>query len=270
MAHVNSQLFPYTRKLAGFLREEARSFFWNIGAAVQYTTGVIRFLFQGNVKLKHCLEQGAFVGVDTLGIALVLTTVSGMVIALQLATEMVRQGAGDFVGALVAMALLRELAPIMTGFAVISMAGSAYAAELSTMKITSQVDALRVLHIHPVRYLLVPRILAGTLALPLMTVITTFAGIMGGLLVSITLTDLSALKYLDSVWQQTAPKDVFACLLKAGVFGYLITIIATSVGINTQGGAKEVGIATTRAVVWSFVAMAIVDYLLTYIIYGSQ
>jgi len=202
-------------------------------------------------------------------VALTMTTFSGMVIALQVATEMVKQGAENYVGALVAASLLRELAPIMTGFSVIAMSGSAFAAELSTMQITSQVDALKVLHVHPVRYLIVPRVIGAMVAMPVITVITAFSGIMGGMLVSNLLADLHPGVYLDSVWQMIEYKDVFGALFKATVFGYLISIISTSIGITATGGAKEVGEATTRAVVWSFVMMAIFDYFLTFFIYGD-
>lgn len=252
------------------LRHEVRVFLETLGLAVMNAQTILGYVARGQFNGRHFLQQMAFVGMDTLGIALILTTFSGMVIALQIAQEMVRQGAGDYVGALVSMAVLREMAPIMTGFAVIAMVGSAFAAELSTMRITSQVDALRVLHVNPVRYLVMPRVLASIVALPLMTVITALAGILGGLLISYLLAGVHPGQYLDSVWAQTAPKDVWAMLAKMVVFGLAIALISTTIGLNTRGGAREVGVATTRAVVWSFVLMSIFDYLLTYAFYGSK
>lgn len=267
---IRPLLFPTTRRLLARVSKDWWNFVYYIGLVVQYTKAIVGYLFQGRMSWQDFYQQAAFVGIDTLGICLIMNTMTGMVIALQLATEMEKQGAGNFVGALVSLAMLRELAPIMTGFSVIAMAGSAYAAELSTMKITSQVDALRVLHIHPTRYLIVPRVVAGVFVLPLMTVITGYAGILGGLLISTLMTDVSAQTYLDSVWNQTSLKDIFSCLLKAGVFGYVIMMISTTVGINTNGGSREVGQATTMAVVWSFIMMAIMDFILTYIIYGTK
>jgi phospholipid/cholesterol/gamma-HCH transport system permease protein len=264
------KLFPLTRRLARFVAEETYDFFWTIGAATQYLGDMGRFLAQRKLNRQHFLQQSAFIGLDTLGIALVMVTFSGMVISLQIAKEMAKQGAGNYIGALVSLAILRELAPVMTGLAVIAMAGSAYAAELATMQITKQVDALRVLHVDPIRYLVLPRVLAGIAMLPLMTMITAFSGIMGGLVVSCLLANIHPGTYLDSVWYQTEPKDIFASLLKSGVFGLLITLLSSTIGINTKGGAKEVGEATTRAVVWSFLACAVMDYLLTYFIYGSN
>ncbi|MCE3235417.1 MAG: hypothetical protein K0Q50_1597 [Vampirovibrio sp.] len=263
-------MFPFTRKAIVAVGREGLAFLDTLGSAVQYSGEIVRFILAGQFNFRHFLQQLAFVGIDTLGISLIMTTFSGMVIALQIAKEMVKQGAGDYVGALVSMALIRELAPIMTAFAVIAMAGSAYAAELSTMQITSQVSALRVLHVSPIRYLLMPRVLAGIVALPLMNIITAIAGILGGLVVSHLLADISVNHYLDSVWQQTQPKDVWAMLFKSAVFGFIVFIMSTTIGINASGGSREVGLATTRAVVWSFVLMAIMDYVLTYMIYGAH
>lgn len=262
--------FPLTRQLGQMLAKGTEDFFCVMGLATQYTVATFKFLFQKRLNLKHYFQQASFVGMDTLGVALTMVTFAGMVIALQISKEMAKQGAGNYIGALVSLAILRELAPVMTGLAVIAMAGSAFAAELSTMQITKQVDALRVLHVHPVRYLVLPRVLAGMTMVPILTMITAFSGIMGGMVVSCLLAGIHPGTYLDSVWYQTEPKDVFATLAKSSVFGYLIAILSATIGMSTKGGAKEVGEATTKAVVWSFLSCAIADYLLTYFIYGSH
>lgn len=264
------RLFPFTRRALQAMGREWGVFLDTLGSAVYYTRDIIGFIIGGRFSFRHFFEQLAFVGIDTLGIALIMATFSGMVISLQIAKEMVKQGAADFVGALVALAIVRELAPIMTAFSVIAMAGSAYAAELSTMQITSQVSALKVLHVHPVRYLIMPRLLAGIVALPLMTIITAVAGVLGGMFISGLVADLSHGKYLDSVWHQMELRDVFAMLLKSSVFGFIIFIMATTIGLKTSGGSREVGTATTRSVVWSFVLMALMDYVLTFLIYGTK
>ncbi|MGE0200031.1 MAG: MlaE family ABC transporter permease [Candidatus Melainabacteria bacterium] len=261
--------FPLTRFGLAVIRAKTEGVLETLGLSVDYGGQVLRFLLAGKLSRTRLLQQASVVGVDSLGIALVLTTFSGMVIALEMAKEMAKQGAGNFVGALVALSIVRELAPIMTGFAVIALAGSAFAAELSTMKITNQVDALRVLHVHPVRYLMLPRVMAGMLCLPLMTVITAICGIAGGMLISHYLAEIPTEMYLDSAWQILAMKDVGSCLTKSAVFGFLIALISCTIGIETTGGAREVGIATTRAVVWSFIAMTIADYILTYLFYAT-
>lgn len=263
-------LFPYTRKALASLQKEWGLFLDTLGHATLNALAVIRYLLQGQFNLRHFNQQLAFVGIDTLGISLIMTTFSGMVIALQMAKEMAKQGAGGFVGALVSLALIREMAPIMTAFAVIAMAGSAYAAELSAMRITNQIDALEVLHVNPIRYLLMPRVLAGMTALPLMTIITAISGILGGLLISMVFANMEPGIYLDSVKNQTEIKDVLAMIFKSSVFGFIVFLISTTIGLNVRGGSREVGIATTRAVVFSFVLMAILDYVITYLIYGSN
>jgi phospholipid/cholesterol/gamma-HCH transport system permease protein len=263
-------LFPFTRRAVKSIRREAVVFLETIGYASLYTFQVFGFVLQGQFSFRHFFQQMAFVGVDTLGIALIMTTFSAMVISLQVSQQMVHMGAGPWVGALVSLSMVRELAPIMTGFSVIAMAGSAFAAELSTMQITSQVSALQVLHVNPVRYLLMPRVLAGTAALPLMTIVTATIGVLGGMVVAHYLADITYEQYLISVWYQTKAKDVIAMLVKAGAFGMVLSSISTTIGMNTSGGAREVGLATTRAVVWSFVMMAILDYVLTYMFYGAK
>ena len=261
--------FPLTRKLARWLYRHSAGSLRTLGASTLTLFASAQFLLKGRLHQEQTLKQAAFVGIDTLGIALTLTTVSGMILAMQLGQEMVKQGVGNYIGALVAIAIMREFAPVMTGFAVIAMAGSAFAAELSTMQVTKQVDALRVLHVNPVRYLVVPRVVAAMTTLPLMTIITAFAGILGGLLITLLTTDVSTHNYLDSVWHQIETKDIIACLTKAAVFGVTIAVLSTNIGLHTYGSSKAVGEATTRAVVWSFVAMAIWDYILTFAFYGA-
>lgn len=262
-------LFPYTRRLVQIIVGETSRFLYLVGLTVQNASESFKFLMKGRLSFKHFAEQAAFIGVDALGISLILTLFSGMVIALQVAQELTKQGAGQFVGALVAISILRELAPIMTGFAVIAMVGSAYSAELATMQIQKQIDALKMLHVDPVRYLILPRLSAAIVMLPMMTILTAMAGIVGGMVVSYFIADLNYNNYLESVWRQVETVDIMGTLLKASVFGALIVLLSTTIGLNTSGGAKEVGIATTRAVVWSFIAMAIADYVLSFLLFGG-
>lgn len=264
------QWFPFTRRAVQSMRRELIVFLETIGHACLYIGQMFKFILQGQLSLKHFSQQMAFVGIDTLAIALTMTTFSAMAIALQVAQQMVKLGGAPFVGAAISMAMIRELAPIMTGFSVIAMAGSAFAAELSTMQITSQVSALQTLHVNPVRYLLMPRILAGTIALPLMTIVTTTVAILGGMIVAHLTADVTFDQFLTSVWYQTKPKDIIALLTKSAAFGLTLSSISTTIGLNTTGGSRDVGKATTRAVVWSFLAMAILDYFLTYLFYGMQ
>lgn len=262
-------LFPLTRQALGWLNEQAHAIALVLGQAVETAGEAGRFLLKGRLSLRETIAQISFIGVDALGISLILTLFAGMVIALQVAQELTKQGAGQLVGGLVAISVLRELAPIMTGFAVIAMVGSAYAAEISTMKIQKQVDALDVFKVNPIRYLVLPRLVAGLVSLPMMTALTSLAGLVGGMMVAYFIADLNTNLFLESVWQYTEPKDLVGALLKAAVFGGLIVIFSTTIGLQTTGGSKEVGISTTRAVVWSVVAMAVADFVLSYIMFGG-
>ncbi|MBY0450426.1 MAG: ABC transporter permease [Cyanobacteria bacterium] len=268
--HYGPALLPYTQAIYELLRRRLNKAFFQIGLSVEITGDILRYIAQGKLQWRHVFPQMSFVGVTTLGIALIVSTFAAMVIALQVATEMARQGASSYVGALVSLAMLRELGPIMTAVAVVAMAGSAYTAELSTMQITKQIDALRVLHVDPIRYLIMPRVVAAVLAMPLLTIITCTSGIVGGMAISQWLADIPWYTFLDSVWQQTEPKDIWTALFKSAIFGYTISILSTTIGLSTQGGAKEVGTATTRAVVWCFVSVALMDYFITFLVYGSE
>jgi phospholipid/cholesterol/gamma-HCH transport system permease protein len=269
-ARKTVRLFPYSRRAVEAIGATWVDFFEIVGLSTFASLSIGKFIAKGRINLGQLLEQWAFVGVDALGISMIMTVFSGMVIALQIAGEMNKQGAGDFVGALVSLTIVRELAPIMTAFSVIAMACSAFTAELSSMKITSQVDALEVLHVNPQRYLLMPRVLATTLALPMMTLITATAGILAGMVISKFSADVEYGRYLDSVMHQTKFTDVLAMMLKAGIFGFVVSLVATTMGLNVKGGSREVGLATTRTVVFSFVLMAILDYVITYLVYGSR
>ncbi|MEM0951289.1 MAG: ABC transporter permease [Cyanobacteria bacterium P01_H01_bin.74] len=268
MPENNTQLFPMTRGIVQVIATESVVFIEMLGQAARNTAEMMACLLRFQFNLRHYLKQAAFVGFDTLGIALIMTTFTGMVIALQVAKEMVRQGAGDYVGALVAVSLVRELGPIMTTFAVTAMACSAYAAELSTMNITSQTDALKTLHVSPIRYLLMPRVLAGITMLPLISIVTIVSGLLGGLLISYLMADIGISQFMDSVQSQIALRDIVILLVKTMISGFVIFVISTTIGLASKGGAKDVGNATTRAVVWSFTLTALLDYLFTYLLYG--
>jgi len=257
-----------TYKAMNFLLKETSDWFETIGEIGTNLIHAIKFIFTGNINIKATLEQSSRFGVDSLPITLLMVGVSGMIIALQLAYEMVKQGAGNYVGALLTLIIIREIGPIMGSFAVISMVGSSMAAEIGTMKVTEQVDAIKVLGVNPVCYLIVPRILAGFFIMPFVIILANTVGIIGGFIASNIVAEVSALNYIDSVWHGLAQKDIFVSILKASVFGGIIALISSSIGYKTQGGAKDVGAATTKAVVWSFVAVVFADYIISLIFFN--
>jgi phospholipid/cholesterol/gamma-HCH transport system permease protein len=262
--------FPWTRRLLALAWSRLSLTLSLIGQVSLNIWLCGRFVVAGQINWSQCVQQGRAMGITPLPLALVMTAFIAMVIALQVAKEMSKQGTASFVGSLVALVMVRELAPIMTAFAVSALAGSGMAAELGAMSISQQLNALRMLRINPVRYCVLPRLLAGVAMLPLMVTVTTIVSIIAGMLVSNAVAGVSYGVFMEAVLKQTSYMDVFACLLKAGLFGGFIGVLSATIGVNTQGGAKAVGESATSAVVGSFLGMAFLDYLLTLLIYGLQ
>jgi phospholipid/cholesterol/gamma-HCH transport system permease protein len=210
--------------------------------------------------------QAASLGWYTLGMGVLMSSCFGMVIALQVAKEMVKQGAGQYVGALVAMAVVRELGPLMTGFSAIAIAGSAFTAQLATMQLTQQMDALRVARVSPVRYLAVPRLASAVVMLPLVNILVSASGVVGGSLVALKYMPFH--KYYASVCTQTSLADIGSSSVKAMVFGVLFATIAIHKGLGFKGTSADMVKVTTESVVYGFVAMALADGVISLILYG--
>lgn len=238
-----------------------------IGDIIRYGGQTLKYLFRGNIKRKELIEQCARFGVSSLPITLSIVGMSAIIVSMQVAGEMVKQGAGNFVGLLVAMLIVREDGIIMSGFAIISMIGSSLASEVATMRVTEQIDAIKVLKVNPIEYLFVPRVLSGILMMPPVLVVSSLVGIVGGGVAAHLASGLSYKAYFDSVWNGLYIKDMNVALLKAVVFGFTIALISCTCGYKAKGGAKGVGEATTKAVVWSFVAIVIWDLVFSIVFF---
>ncbi len=210
---------------------------------------------------KELMYQCYRFGFTSLPITLSIVGMTSIIVAMQVAGEMVKQGGGNYVGMLIAILMVREEAVIMAGFAIISMIGSSMASELATMKVTEQIDAIKVLKVNPVHYLFTPRVIAGTLMMPVVVIISSLVGIAGGAVASNLVSGLTFKAYFDSVWFGLNMHDLQVCIMKSFAFGFVITLISCSWGMRAKDGAKGVGFATTKAVVWSFVAIVIVDLI---------
>lgn len=210
---------------------------------------------------KEVMYQSARFGISSLPITLSIVGMTTIIVAMQVAGEMVKQGAGNFVGMLVAILTVREESVIMAGFAIISMIGSSLASEIATMKVTEQIDAIKVLKVNPVHYLFTPRVIAGTIMMPIVVIVSSFFGILCGALASHMVSGLTFKAYFDSVWFGLNMHDIRVCIMKAISFGFTIALISCSCGMEAKDGAKGVGTATTKAVVWSFVAIVILDMI---------
>ncbi len=242
-------------------------FLSTIGDTVIYGKDVLKFIFKRDFNMPALLEQCSRFGVSSLPITLSIVGMTAIIVSMQVAGEMVKQGAGNYVGMLVAILIIREAGIIMSGFAIISMIGSSIASEIATMRVTEQIDAIQVLKVNPIRYLFVPRVLSGTLMMPPVLVIASLVGIIGGGVAAHLASGLSYRAYFESVWSGIYMKDMNVALLKAIVFGFTIALISCVCGYNANGGARGVGIATTKAVVWSFVAIVLWDLVFSIIFF---
>ncbi len=242
---------------------ETQSTIEAIGNIGFYLRDVFFLTIEFKVDIKKILFEASRIGVDSIALTIMISALAGMIISLQLALEMVKQGAGNFVGAFVTLVMLKELGPIMAAFSVVFMEGSSIAAEIASMKVTDQVSAMKTLNVNPIQYIIAPKVLAGMLIMPLVVVIACIVGIIGGLFTSVANTELTVIAYLESVHLGLWLKDITAALIKGIVFGGTIAIISSVIGYQTTGGALDVGKSTTKAVVWSIIAIAVFDYIIS-------
>ena len=236
-------------------------------AAIFLGGQTIVHLLKVKIHRRNTLEQMAAVGPDSLWIALITAAFVGMVFTIQVAREFLYFGAGQAVGGVLALALTRELAPVLTAVVIAGRVGSAFAAEIGTMRVTEQIDALYVLKTDPIDYLVLPRVIACCLMLPILTLLSLVVGITGGLIISSSLYGISQTVFLDSIRNFMQVWDLLSALLKSIVFGGLVAVIGCSWGLTTTGGAKGVGQSTTTAVVTALLAIFIANFFLSWLMF---
>ena len=213
--------------------------------------------------VRQLLRQMQRVGVGSLPVILLTALFTGGVLALQTFSVLARFNAERYVGSLVALSMVRELACVLGGLVIAGRSGSAMGAELGTMRVTEQIDALEVMGADPVHYLMVPRVWATVVMLPLLIVVSDAVGIFGGYMVSVVLMGANPVSYMETTFQYMELQDLLSGLVKAAVFGLLIAMIGCYQGYTTSGGAEGVGQATTRSVVLASIAIFISNFFLT-------
>jgi len=213
---------------------------------------------------RQMIEIG-FYSLPVVGLTAVFT---GMVLALQSYSGFSRFSAESAIATVVVLSITRELGPVLAGLMVAGRIGAAMAAELGTMRVTEQVDALSTLSTNPYKYLVVPRLLAGTAMLPLLVLIADIIGVFGGYLVAVYRLGFNASTYINNSWQYLETMDVVSGLVKAGAFGFVISLMGCYHGYNSRGGAQGVGSATTNAVVSASILILVLNYLLTGIFFS--
>ena len=222
---------------------------------------------KGKINRRNTIEQMAVVGPDSLLIALVTAIFVGAVFTIQVAREFIRFGAANTVGGVLALALTRELAPVLTAVVLAGRVGSAFAAEIGTMRVTEQIDAMYMLKTDPIDYLVIPRLIACCLMLPVLTLMSLFTGMFGGLLIATNVYNLSQTVFLDSARSFLDIWDILSAMIKAACFGAMIAVIGCSWGLTTTGGAKGVGQSTTTAVVTALLTIFIVNFFLSWVMF---
>lgn len=243
-----------------------------------HTTGQIA-MFTG-VAVGHCVRRPFFfrqwgkqfidIGYYSLPVVGLTALFTGMVLALQSHTGFARFDAESAIPTVVVLSITRELGPVMAALMVAGRIGAAIAAELGTMRVTEQIDALTTLSTNPYKYLIAPRLIAGTLMLPLLVLVADIIGVFGGFLVCVYTLDFNAANYISQTWHYLEFRDVTSGLWKAADFGFIITMMGCYQGFNSKGGAQGVGAATTHAVVSASILILISNYLLTGILFAGK
>ncbi len=233
------------------------------GLFARFFLDSLRWTFRKPFRWKLLLEQMEKIGVNSILVITLSSLTVGMIFSLE-STYMMRMfQAETFVGAMVGMILGRELAPVMTALMLIAKNGSSMAAEIGTMKVTEQIDAMETMAVSPIHYLVVPRMLAAIIVFPLLTAIANVVGVIGAYFVAVQMEGVDGSRFMERLYYWVDPRDIYSGLIKAAVMGLIVTLISCFCGLMTKNGAKGVGESTTRAVVSSSVAILIADYILS-------
>ena len=248
-------LQPIGRMTLGFLG--------TVGRIVTFAGGAVSHCalapFYPRMILRQMIEIG-FYSLPVVGLTALFT---GMVLALQSYTGFSRFSAEGAVASVVVLSITRELGPVLAGLMVAGRVGASMAAEIGTMRVTEQVDALTTLSTNPMKYLVAPRLIAGVAMLPFLVLVADIIGVFGGYLVASYKLGFNPANYLQNTWDFLEVNDVVSSLVKAAVFGFLVTLMGCYHGYHSRGGAQGVGQATTNAVVSAFILILVFDYLLT-------
>jgi phospholipid/cholesterol/gamma-HCH transport system permease protein len=235
-----------------------------VGRAVHIGAGGLVNIFRFPIRLRLTVQQMEFIGVNSLGIIVLTSAFTGAVFTLQSYRAFALFGAEAMVGGTVGVALTRELGPTLTGLLVCGRAGSAIAAEIGSMRVTEQIDALDAMAIDPVNYLVKPRLVAAILTMPMLTAVFDFVGILGSYIVGIYMMNLSEPEFMVRLQDWVDWDDIWSGLFKALVFGFIMGTVSCYKGYYTSGGAKGVGEATTSAVVVASVAILVSNFFIAW------
>lgn len=243
------------------------NFFETLGNTFELLYKAFVLMFKGKICIKDVLNQMYFIGVQSLPMVLLTVCFSTGVIALYLAQIMVPWGLGSYSGPVVSLCVFRELSPVMVGVVLSARVASSIGAEIGTMKVSEQIDALKTLAVDPVEYLVVPKVLGGILIAPFLAILGDLVGLLSGFLIACSC-GVAEGGFIATCQAFTHAKDIDMGLIKTLFFACAVTIIGSQQGLRTKGGAVGVGQATTNAVVISTVTTYVINFILTYIMFG--
>ncbi len=256
-----------TWKAINVLGEAVAGHVNEMGRMLLFLLDTIRWSFSAPFRLDLLFQQMERVGVRSVLVVILTGVFSGLVLALQTFYATRKFGAETLVGVTVALSMTRELGPVLTSLMVTGRAGSAMAAEIGAMRVTEQIDALFSMAVNPIKYLIVPRVLASIVVLPILTVIADFIGILGGYFMGVIILGINAGAFVANMEKYVKLGDIYHGLIKATVFGLILSIIGCYKGYTATGGAEGVGRATTESVVLAAVVILMTNYILTAVMF---
>lgn len=240
------------------------------GQTIIMLVQTLRFIFKGEIDWPEVLRQCYFIGVNSFAVVSITAVFTGFAMSLQIARELVLFGADTAIGGVVSLALVREIGPITAGVMVAGRVGSAIAAELTTMMVTEQIDALTVMRIDPVQFLVVPRYIAAMFMMPALSIYAMFIGLLAGVHIAHLAANLPPETFMDSVKQTILDRDFVVHFTKAWINATLVIMFSCAIGLHTRGGAEDVGIATTRSIVWTMTMIFVFNYIVTSLTYAPR
>lgn len=267
-------MMDWPDKIFGRIGHKATSFFITLNEVSQLALQTLYWAFvapfKGKpIRWKSTIVQMVRIGYESIPIVTLIAFITGLIIAMQSAYQLKRFGATIYVADLTAVSLTRELAPLLTAIIITGRSGSAITAEIGTMKVSEEIDALRTMGFNPVSFLVVPRTVAMLIMLPSLTIIADFIGILGGYVIAMASLDITSVRYLDQTMQALVFRDLISGLIKSVFFAIIIAKVGSYEGFNVEGGAEGVGKSTTKSVVTSIFLIILADAFFTALFYST-
>jgi len=262
--HLRSYVYFMKHRFTEYVGREFMSLAETMGTVALMLKSVVFWLFRSKFEVREAAKQSVKIGVDSLVVTALTSFFTGMVISLQTGQSSKNLfNEPLYIGTMVAFSMLKELGPVLTSIVVAGRAGAVVTAEIGTMKVTEQIDALYTLGTNPTRYLLVPRYIAFMITLPLLTVFADFIGILGGCIVGVVKLGIPVSVFMEDIYTRIEVADFMHGFIKTFFFAFMIATVSCYKGLNTKGGAEGVGKSTTEAVVTSMVLVMVLDYFIS-------